>query len=480
MKKIVRISMVMFAMSGCSLAPQYQRPALPIPSDWNGSVMENGLGTHLPDGQFAFTSLTPDEIAFLSAFSHGNELPRLVEQTLHHNPDLELAALRVDQARLLYHSQEAQSEPAVDLVMQQEHRQFHDADLNARYGQNLSTAGIGFSGYELDFFGRVRNLTEASRHQYLAVRYAQQAGRIALMAEIAGTYIDRLAACHIQNTMQEIFQDQQAILDVSTLQQRIGIISEQELQDQKNITELARQHWLEAQGEQVKLTHALQLLGGYASIDLPSVKELPDMMPDASLNKEQFENQSSAILLNRPDILQAEEKLKAANADIGAARAAFFPSIQLSSSIGTASTSLQGLFSDGTGAWTFSPQIVLPIFSGGRIQDNLDSAKNQKNTAVIEYQKAVQSAFREIADVLYEHKTQMERVAFGVKKLSNEQKIVQLASAHAEAGWIDKTSFLVAKIKFKQEQLSHIQDEHALARNWLMLYYAFYAGGNVS
>ena len=452
MKKIVRISMVMFAMSGCSLAPQYQRPALPIPSDWNGSVMENGLGTHLPDGQFAFTSLTPDEIAFLSAFSHGNELPRLVEQTLHHNPDLELAALRVDQARLLYHSQEAQSEPAVDLVMQQEHRQFHDADLNARYGQNLSTAGIGFSGYELDFFGRVRNLTEASRHQYLAVRYAQQAGRIALMAEIAGTYIDRLAACHIQNTMQEIFQDQQAILDVSTLQQRIGIISEQELQDQKNITELARQHWLEAQGEQVKLTHALQLL----------------------------ENQSSAILLNRPDILQAEEKLKAANADIGAARAAFFPSIQLSSSIGTASTSLQGLFSDGTGAWTFSPQIVLPIFSGGRIQDNLDSAKNQKNTAVIEYQKAVQSAFREIADVLYEHKTQMERVAFGVKKLSNEQKIVQLASAHAEAGWIDKTSFLVAKIKFKQEQLSHIQDEHALARNWLMLYYAFYAGGNVS
>ncbi|MDR3479977.1 MAG: efflux transporter outer membrane subunit [Burkholderiaceae bacterium] len=472
--KVLTIVLAISVVAGCALDPEYRRPVLPIPSRWDSSISGAGAESHSYEREDKLNALMPEERKFLTGFGPNNDLPTLVGNVLLHNRDLQIAALRVDEARALYRVQKAEGVPSLAIGVQQTRERFNDSNIDARYGQNLSVAGVGFSGYDLDFFGRLRSLSESSKHEYLATEYAQQAGRVALIVETLRVYADCLAASDIQEALREILGAEQAQLEISTRQQMLGVISEEDLRSQENASEQARQRWLRARLDYAQATHALRLIAGFVPVDTKSAGSLADLAPDSIQSDSSYANRSSAVLTQRPDILQAEEKLRAANADIGAARAAFFPSIQLTSSVGIASTSLHGLFSSGTGTWLFSPQVSLPIFSGGANRANLDVAQIRKNIAIVEYEKAVQSAFREVADALAAREQLIDQVAANDKILKREENKLVLAAAHFDAGWTDKTSLLAAQIQFKEMYLFHLQNQRALVINSLDLYRAFY------
>jgi multidrug efflux system outer membrane protein len=464
----------MLAMAGCSLAPEYVRPDLSIPSHWDALPSVQSAIPPKKESNEATARLNPDETEFLSEFDPRGELLNLVAGALRHNPDIQIAALRVDEARASYRVQDAEGLPRINLGIQQTRQQFHDPNLNERYGQNIVTSGLGFSGYELDFFGRLRSLTESARHDYLATRYAQETGRVALIVETGRIYINCVAAADLAETLHGMFADEQSLLTISERQYQLGVISEEQLRNQRSVAEQARRRWERARSDQLQSAHALQLVTGYVADDSTLTGKVAELTPVAATSESRFANRSSEALIHRPDVMQAEEKLRAANADIGAARAAFFPSIQLSSSIGIASPSLHGLFSSGAGTWLFSPQISLPIFSGGSNQANLDLAHIRKNIAVLEYEKTVQNAFREVADTLTAHEQVVDQIAAESRIFENEQRTLALATKHFDAGWIDKNSLLAAKIRCGEQSLRRIDEQRALAINWLDLYRAFY------
>jgi len=468
------LAAAMLITTGCSLTPEYVRPDLSIPSHWDSLLSVHGAIPPKNESNEAATPLNSDEKEFLREFDPGSELVNLVASALRHNPDIQIAALRVEEARASYRVQNAEGLPAINLGVQQTRQQFNDSNLNERYGQNLATSGVGFSGYELDFFGRLRSLTESARHGYLATRYAQEAGRVALIVETGRLYVNCLAATDLEETLHGLFDDEQSLLAISERQRQIGVIAEEDLRSQRTAAEQARLRWQRSRSDYAQSVHALQLVTGYATDDSPLPGKLAALTPGSATSENRFANRSSDVLIHRPDVMQAEEKLRAANADIGAARAAFFPSIQLSSSIGIASPSLHGLFSSGTGTWLFSPQVSLPIFSGGSNQANLDLSHIRKNIAVFEYEKTVQNAFREVADTLTAREQVVDQIAAESRILESEQRKLALATKHFDAGWIDKNSLLAAKILCGEESLRRIEAQRVLAINWLYLYRAFY------
>ncbi|MEI8172416.1 MAG: efflux transporter outer membrane subunit [Deltaproteobacteria bacterium] len=380
---------IALGMGGCTLAPKYTRPAAPVPVDWpkGTAYQETGALTGAP---------TASELKWQEFFTD-EKLQKIITMALKNNRDLRLAALNVERARALYGIQRAELLPSVNATGSMS-KQRVPADLSTtgkatvveQYGVNL-----GIISWEIDFFGRIRSLKDRALEEFLATEQAGRSARILLVSAIANAYLALAADRENLKLTESTLENQRAAYHLIRRRHDVGLASELDLrraQSQVDIARVdaARYTQLVAQDE-----NALDLLVGSPAPGELLPTELGSVIPPREISP----GISSEVLLRRPDILAAEHRLKAANANIGAARAAFFPRIALTTAIGTASADLSGLFKSGSDTWSFAPQIVLPIFDA-RMWSAYDATKIEQEIAVAQYEKAIQTAFREVADAL--------------------------------------------------------------------------------
>ncbi|MBB5735258.1 multidrug efflux system outer membrane protein [Xanthomonas arboricola] len=392
-------------LSGCTLMPRYARPDAPVP--------ERFAGTELATASTTTDTASPEQaidianIGWRQVFTDP-ALQQVIALALENNRDLRVAALNIEVARAQYRVERAALLPAIQAT---------GTANNARTPSELAipgqpqvfrtySANIGISAYELDLFGRVRSLKEQALQQFLSTAEARRSAHISLVAEVATAYLTLAADQQLLQLAQSTLSSQS---DSYRLQQRsfeLGVASQLSLRQAQTTVETARVDVERYTAQVAQDRNALVLLVG---TQVPAAL-LPQALPDgASVDGNVLASVPaglpSQLLQRRPDILEAERNLRAANANIGAARAAFFPSISLTASTGSSSSSLSNLFDSGTRAWSFVPTLTLPIFNAGRNRANLDMAKANRDIQVAQYEKAIQSAFREVSDALAQRET---------------------------------------------------------------------------
>ena len=378
------LSALAVALAGCSMAPVYQRPQAPIPAVYPGTptaTQTNAGVANLDDWRGYFT----DPV-----------LGHLIEVSLANNRDLRAATLRVQEARALYGIQFAERLPSVDGTASYSRGRTVDPMLGENVVASQYRAALGVTSFELDLFGRVKSLSNAALAEYFASEEAQRAAQISLIAEVASAYVAERALYDQEQLAQRTLEAREGIYALTRRRYGAGMSTAIELRTAEMLVQSARASQAALARERTQAASALQLLLGDFAVDVPRTTPVLDdltMTPVAA-------GLSSDLLARRPDIRQAEAHLKAANANIGAARAAFFPSLRLTTEVGSVSDSFSRLFAGGSGVWSFAPQLTLPIFSGGRNRANLDLATVRKNIAVVDYEKSIQTAFREVSDAL--------------------------------------------------------------------------------
>jgi outer membrane protein, multidrug efflux system len=388
--KTVASLAVALAFAGCTtLAPEYTRQAPPVENEWAGAGAPNAVSNvnAIPDLQW--------QQLFADA-----KLREIVQRALDNNRDLRVAALNVEKAQAQHRIQRSQSLPEVGASASQNAQRMPDdvAPLGEGGVTHVYGASVGVSAYELDLFGRVRSLNEEALQSYFATEETRRAVHIGLVSQVAQTYLAIAADRALEELARQTLASRERALEIQQQRLANGASSRLELRQAQAEVEDARTRWLEASRQTELDRNALDLLAGAKVPDtlLPNA----DALQNALAVQDIPAGLPSDLLQNRPDILAAEHRLMGAHANIGAARAAFFPSISLTASAGTASNALSSLFSAGTAAWSFAPVINMPIFTGGRLQAQLDVSKIRKDVAVAEYERSIQSAFREVADQL--------------------------------------------------------------------------------
>ena len=388
-RKLILIVGIVALLTGCTLAPKYTKPEAPVPSSWpSGPAYKE---TQTTPGAPVATDLKWQE------FFTDERLQKIIETALNNNRDLRIASLTVERARALYRIQRNELFPTVNAV---------GSGGKERVPANLSISGssytaeqysvnLGISSWEIDFFGRIRSLEKRALEEYFATEEARRSAHILLVSEVANAYLTLAADRETLKLTQSTLETQRAAYDLIRLRYEKGLATGLDLrQAQTQVdaarVDIARYIQLVALDE-----NALNLLVG-----LPVSRDLlPEALNTVTPPKEISPGTSSEVLLHRPDILSAENLLKAAHANIGAARAALFPRITLTTAFGTASDELSGLFKAGRDTWNFSSQIVLPIFDA-RTWSALKVSKVEREIALAQYEKAIQAAFREVADAL--------------------------------------------------------------------------------
>jgi multidrug efflux system outer membrane protein len=455
---------VWLVVSGCTMAPKYTRPEAPVPKAW-------------PSGPaYKETPATPGvpvaaDLQWRKFFTDAR-LQKIIDTALKNNRDLRVAALNVERARALYRVQRAELLPKVEtgVTASKQHALISGATglvTIEEYGVNL-----GVSAWEIDFFGRIRSLSKKALEEFFATEHARRSAQILLLSEVANAYLTLAADRENLELAQSTLKTQQAAYHIIQRRFEVGLAPELDLrQAQTRVdaarVDVARYTQLSAQDE-----NALNLLAGspVAADLLPGalsvVKPLPDVSPGTS----------SEVLLRRPDILQAEHQLKAANANIGAARAAFFPRISLTTAIGTASGDLSGLFKSGSFVWNYAPQIVLPIFDA-RTWSALKVTKVDRKIALAQYERAIQGAFKEVADALAVRGTLGEQIAAQQSLVEATAKTYKLSNARYEKGIDIYLNVLDAQRSLYAAQVGLIAIRLAKLSNQVRLY-AVLGGGS--
>ena len=396
---LVIIGIVIF-LGGCTLAPKYTRPEAPVPADWP-------TGAAYKKTKAATGAPTASELRWREFFT--DEHPqKIIETALNNNRDLRLAALNVERVRALYGIQRAELFPSVDAVGSGS-KQRSSSDLT-RPGEPRTTkqfnVNLGISSWEIDFFGRIRSLKDRALQEYLGTEQARRSAQISLVSEVARVYLTLAADRGNLKLAQSTLETQQAAYALIQRQYEVGLANELDLRRAQTQVDAARGDVARYTQLAAQDQNALNLLAGS-----PVSKQLlPADLSSVTLPKEIFPGLSSEVLLSRPDIIAAEHRLKGAYAFIGAARAAFFPRISLTTAVGTASDELSGLFSSGSATWSFVPQITMPIFDA-RTWAALRVSKADRKIVLTQYEKAIQTAFREVADALAVRGTVDQRVA---------------------------------------------------------------------
>ncbi len=380
---------IVILMTGCTLAPKFKKPEAPVPADWPSGAAYKETKT-MPGAP------TPTEIHWREFFTD-ERLQKIIETALKNNRDLRLAALNVQRARALYGIQRAELLPTVNAAVSGS-KQRVPADFSTT-GQSMTVeqydVNLGISSWEIDFFGRIQSLKDRALEEYLATEQARRSAQILLVSAAANAYLVLAADRGNLKLAESTLETQQAVYDLIRRRYEVGLASKLDLRQAQIQVDTARGNvarytQLVAQDE-----NALNLLVGSP---VPS-ELLPAELGSVSPPEEISSGIPSEVLLRRPDILAGEHRLKAANAFIGAARAAFFPRIALTTAVGTASSELSGLFKSGSGTWIFAPQIVMPFFDA-RTWSAYDATKVEREIALAQYEKAIQTAFREVADAL--------------------------------------------------------------------------------
>ncbi|MGL6609320.1 efflux transporter outer membrane subunit [Aeromonas hydrophila] len=377
-KTLIALSVTLL-LGGCSMAPDYQRPTLPQGATWQSN-------------QAGEVAVSPWRQQFLDP-----ALQQLIATALESNRDLRIAALNVEAYEARYRIQRAAQLPTLAANGSGTRQQGSD-DLSGTGQGTISSqygANIGITSYELDLFGRIQSLKDQALENYLAQVETQRSTQIALIASVANAYLTLLADQELLALSEATLATEQESYGLTEHKYRLGAASEMELAQGRTALESAKVSLAQYQRQVKQDRNGLALLLGTG---VPALMTEPATLAEVQLAA--IPVGPSSLLQQRPDILAAEHSLKATNANIGAARAAFFPTISLTATAGTASNQLSGLFDGGTGTWTFMPQINLPIFDGGKRIADLDVAEVSTRQAVASYEKSIQTAFKEVADTL--------------------------------------------------------------------------------
>jgi outer membrane protein, multidrug efflux system len=456
------------AISGCTMAPKYTKPASPVPAKWPTGAAYTYFEKNAADES------TPQASALSwREFITDERLQKVIETAVQNNRDLRLAALNVERARALYGIQRAELLPSINAVGNMS-KALVPADLSTSGSSMTSeqySVNLGISSWEIDFFGRIRSLKDQALEEYLATEDARRSAQISLVSEIAQAYLAMAADRENLKLMASTLETQEASYKLIQKRYEAGITSELDLKRAESQVDTARRDvalytQLAAQDE-----NALNLLAGSP---LTSAL-LPADLSSVSPPKDIFPGLSSELLLRRPDILAAEHRLKAANANIGAARAAFFPSISLTTAIGTASADLSGLFKAGQGTWSFAPQIMMPIFDA-RIWSAYDVTKAEKDISVAQYEKVIQTSFREVADALAVRGTVEQQIAAQQSLVEAVTETDRLSNARYTKGIDSYLSVLDAQRSLYGAQQGLISLHLARLVNRVMLYTALGGG----
>lgn len=448
------------SLSACvSLAPQYERPPLPVAPSWPTDAPDAGQTTA---ADVAWRDYFPDP-----------QLQALIEQALEHNRDLRIAAQRVEEARAAYGVRRADQFPTVAAGASYVRFRTPGGILG---GQPIDGAGYSVnlteSNWELDFWGRVRNLKDAALENFLASDASRRATTLALITQVADSYLllrecdERIAIAH------QTIATRTESLRIFRRRFEVGATSRLDLTQSRILLEQARILAAQLQQQRAADAHELDVLVGSPAALTPSAQ-----LDDNSIRAGLGAGLPSQLLENRPDIVAAEHQLRAAGANIGAARAAFFPRITLTGALGSSSTALQDLFASNTGAWIFLPSVSLPIFDAGRNRSNLHLEQARQKEAIAQYEKSIQSAFRDVADALSAREWLADQVQSARATLDAQTERARLARLRYDNGATPFLEVLDAQRDLLDAQQALVQTRRALLSSRVALYAAL--GGNV-
>lgn len=447
-------------LAGCSFIPQYERPEAPVPTayrDASSSANAAPLQTATPGWRAYFAE---------------PRLNRLIDIALANNRDLRIAMLNLEQARAVFQVRRADQFPGVGLTANASRAPAAGSgDLT-----NSFSVGLGISSWEIDFFGRVASLREQALAQYLATEEGRNAAQLSLVASVASGWLNLLADEELLKLSRQTLATREESVRLMKMRLDAGVASALDYHQALSLEQSARATLALQQRQRAMNENALALLMGQAippdirgSLDTsalrdaPAMAELPAGLP-------------SDLLVRRPDVRQAEQQLIAANANIGAARAAFFPRIALTAQAGTASGELSGLFKDGSWGFTVAPSLLLPIFDAGRNQANLETAQAGRAIAVAQYEKAIQAAFREVSDGLAGQATLKEQLRAQRSQVEAESARLRLADLRYANGVSSYLELLDAQRSLFAAQQAAVQGQLAMLQNQIALYRALGGG----
>ncbi|NPT54314.1 efflux transporter outer membrane subunit [Paraburkholderia elongata] len=467
---LIAVAVALFA-AGCTMAPKYHRPAEPVTSTFpTGGVYDTqpaaAGAARTANGQAAA------DIGWRDFFVDAR-LQRLIEIALKNNRDLRVSVLNIQASQAQYQIVRAALFPTLNAAASQS-KQRTPKDLSANGLTITNTYSVGLNAsWEIDFFGRIQSLKDQALAQYLATAQARKAAEIALVSQVANQYMTVLEVDDLLKVTQNTLKTAQESYRITKLQFDNGTGSELDLRQAETVVDQAQANLQSQARLRAQADNALVLLLG---------EPLPgDLPPGMSLDNQNLLTDIPAglpsdLLTRRPDIMEAEENLLAANANIGAARAAFFPKVSLTGSFGTLSPTLGGLFKPGSAAWSFAPSITLPIFEGGANKANLDLATVQKNIQIATYEKAIQTAFREVADGLAARGTYDQQIDALVRNTFAEQRRLDLSNLRYTNGVDSYLSVLTAQNDLYVSQQLLVTARMQRLQNLVTLYQALGGG----
>ena len=406
------------ALSGCSLAPDYQQPSSSSEQQgWSETAGKQDMETALPNWR---------------SFMADKHLQMLVETALKNNKDLKQTILDVASLKAQYRVQDAARYPGLDASGSFARTRTSDAYTGAgKVYSNEDLATVGITSYELDLFGRVKSLSDQALESYLASDETRRSAVISLVAQVASAYMTLITNQELLELSQDTVKAYQKTLNLVETRYKAGYSDALTLAQSKTALHSAR-----ATVAQYKLAVAQEKNTLRQLVGAPVKWEGQDRLPteDGKMLSELKVGSNSKLILHRPDILAAEHTLKSENANIGAARAAFFPSISLTANAGTMSSSMSNLFSSDSGYWTFAPSVSLPIFDWGSNSANLDTAKIEKQSSIIAYQAAIETGFKEVSDALVGQEYYMEEWKAQKANLQANEDYYKLAQMRYQKG----------------------------------------------
>jgi multidrug efflux system outer membrane protein len=444
-------------LSACSLIPTYERPAAPVDAKW-------------PDSAITKSSEKASESPLWNKdwkdFYTDETLQELIRIALANNRDMRVAVLNIEQTRAQVGLTRAAQFPTVNATVTGSRTPSSDGGITSAY-----TGGLVFTSYELDFFGRVASLKEQALAQFLASAESSKTVRITLMSSVAQGWLTLLADEELLRISRQTLASREETFKLTELKRSHGAASDLDWRLAQTVLESARVTLAQQLQTRAKDENALVLLLGQS---LPASAR--SVLAKGQLEGQQFADLPpglpSDMLTYRPDIRQAEQTLLASNANIGAARAAFFPRISLTAGAGSASGELSGLFKNGSWGWTMAPSLVLPIFDAGSNQASLDSARVARDIAVAQYEKAIQTAFSEVSNGLAGQDTlaQQLRSSEGLLKAESERsRLIKLEfdnGAASQLDWLDaQRSLFTVQQSLVQTRLSYLQNQITLFKS---------------
>lgn len=458
-------------LAGCTMIPSYTRPELPVAAQWPGEY----ISLHKNGGEVK----TPVAAISWEEFFRAEPLRKVVRTALENNRDLRVAALNVEAARALYHIQRSELLPNVTGEV---------GGLKQRNVQSTGPGNVGITSeiysaqvaasYELDFFGRIRSLNESALESFLATEETRKAVQVSLIAEVANAYLQLQADRELLKLTRETLETQEKSHDLIQQRFKNGIGSELDVSQASILVESARVNYAFYTRAVEQDKNALVLLMGGGKDTEALLAEMP--LDSVQLMEDLPVGLPSQVLLLRPDIRSAEHQLLSANANIGAARAAFFPSISLTGSFGQASGELSSLFKSGAGTiWSFAPQISVPIFQGGINIANLNLSEVNRDIAVAQYEKSIQSAFREVADELAARATLGTQLEAQRNLVSASRKAYDLSNARYRLGTDSFLATLDAERSLFSAQQAEIEIRKQRLTNIVNLYKTL-GGGQIA